>query len=178
MTHGRNVKPRVNRRSEKSRSLLTRVSEKQEKSLESRVTRLEARIEQMQEEIDRASGVMPAHIREALDSIGKKHPGPSKKVDDTELVLNRENLIVWLEEHWLWIIKPLLAAGNPREVAAVLRPFAAAREIRPTWQKAIVGHPAKLREFLQSGEVQNQATEENRRGCPCCLSLRTTGPSR
>jgi len=161
MTHGRTAKTRVNPRSKKSHSLLTRFSERQEKSLETRVAKLEAglatleaRIEQMQEEIDRALGRVPKNIQEAIDNIGKKHPGPNKKVDDTELELNRNNLIVWLEEHWPRIVKPLLAAskpdGTPREVAAVLRPIAAARDIRPTWQKAIVEHPAKLREFLQS----------------------------
>jgi hypothetical protein len=46
-----------------------------------------------------SAGVVPARIRQALDSIGKKCPGPTKKVDDTELELNRNNLIVWLKEH-------------------------------------------------------------------------------
>jgi len=150
MTHGKNAKARVSRRSKKSRSPFTSFSEKQEQSLGSRVTKLEERIEQMQEEIDGVAGVMPAKFREAIDSIGKKHPGPAKKVHDTELELNRNNLIGWLEEHWPRIVKPLLAARNPHAVAAVLRPIAAAREVRPTWQKAIVGHPAKLLEFLRS----------------------------
>jgi hypothetical protein len=126
--------------------------------LEAGLAIVEARIEQMQEEIDCASGTMPAKMREALDSIGKKHPGPDKRVDDTELELNRNNLMVWLEEHWPQIVKPLLAASKPdgtaRGVAAVLRPLAAARDTRPTWQKAIVEHPAKLREFLQSGKFR------------------------
>jgi hypothetical protein len=58
--------------------------------------------------------------------------------------------LVWLEEHWPKIVKPLLAARNPRQVAGVLRPIAKAREIRPQWQKRIVGHPAKLLDFLRS----------------------------
>lgn len=163
MTHGRTAKARVNPRSKKSRSLLTRFSEKQEKSLETRVAKLEAglatmdaRISQMQKEIDCTSGAVPAHMREALDSIGRKHPGPDKKVDDTELELNRNNLIGWLEEHWPRIVKPLLAAKNPREVAAVFRPIAAGRHIRPTWQKALVEHPAKLREFLRSEKFRRR----------------------
>jgi len=104
----------------------------------------------MQEEIDRVSGVAPVGFREAMEAAAKKHPGPRKKMDDTELLLNRDNLIVWLEEHWPRIVKPLLAARNPRQVAAVLRPIATAREIRPQWQKRVVGHPAKLLDFLRS----------------------------
>jgi len=156
MTHGRNPKTRINPRSKKSRSLLTRTSEGPENSLESRVARLEARIEQMQEEIDCASGTMPPKMREALDSIGKKHPGPDKKVDDTELELNRNNLVAWLEEHWPKIVTPLLTARSPGEVAAVLTPIATAADIRPAWQSAIVDHPAELLEFLQSKKFRRK----------------------
>jgi hypothetical protein len=52
MTHGRTTKTRANSRSKSSRSLLTGVSEKQEKSLEARVARLERKVEAMQEEIE------------------------------------------------------------------------------------------------------------------------------
>ena len=153
MTHGRKTKIRVNQRSKKSSSLLTRFSEPQKKSLESRVARLEARIEQMQQEIDRASGTVPPHFYEAMHGT-KKKPGPSKKISDTELLLNRDNLIQWLEDHWRHIVKPLLGAKNPREVAALLRSVAASRDIRPTWQSRIVAHPAKLLEFLQSNKFR------------------------
>ena len=135
---------------------MTGFQAEREKSLERRIANLEARVEQMQEEIDRLSGVVPAHIQEALDSIGKKHPGPQKKMDDTELLLNRDNLVQWLEEHWPKIVNQLLAAKKPPEVALVLRPIATAREIRPEWQKRIVGHPAKLLEFLRSGKFRRR----------------------
>jgi len=156
MTHGRNVKTCVNPRSKKSASLLTGFSREQEKSLEERMEKLEARVGQMQGEIDRLSGVMPEHIQEVLDSIGKKHRGPQKKMDETELLLNRDSLVQWLEELWPKIVKPLLAAKTPREVAAVLRPIATPREIRPEWQKRIVGHPAKLLEFLRSEKFRRR----------------------
>jgi hypothetical protein len=133
---------------------LTRFSRNPEKSLEARVTRLEERVAAMQEEIDRASGATPAWFREAMDAATKKHPGPRQKMDQTELVLNRDNLVVWLEEHWPKVVKPLLAARNPRQVAAVLRPIATAREIRPEWQKRMVGHPAKLLDFLRSDKFR------------------------
>lgn len=108
----------------------------------------------MQEEIDRASGVAPAGFREAMEAATKKHPGPRKKMDDTELLLNRDNLIVWLEEHWPKIVKPLLAAKSPAEVAAVIAPLAAAPDIRPTWQIGVVGHPAILLDFLRSAKFR------------------------
>lgn len=154
MTHGRNVKTRVNPRSKKRHSLLTRLSEKSERSLEARLASLETRVEHLQQEFDRLSGVVPAHIQKAIESIGKKHRGPHKKIDDTELLLNRDNLLRWLEEHWPNIVKPLLAAKNPREVSALLRPLATSREIRPEWQKRIIGHPATLYDFLQSDKFR------------------------
>lgn len=156
MTHGRNVKTRVNPRSKKRASLLTGFPAEREKPLERRIANLEARAEQMQEEIDRLSGVVPAHIQEALDSIGKKHRGPQKKMDDTELLLNRDNLVQWLEEHWPKVVNQLLSAKKPPEVALALRPIATAREIRPEWQKRIVGHPAKLLEFLRSEKFRRR----------------------
>jgi hypothetical protein len=135
---------------------LTGFSEGPEKSLESRVARLEARIEQMQEEINSLSGAMPAHIVEAIDNIGKKHSGPDKKIDDTELILNRNNLVNWLEEHWLEIAKPLLTSKTPNAIVAVLTPVAASPDIRPTWQKAVMDHPDKLLEFLRSPKFRRK----------------------
>lgn len=154
MTRGRNAKTRVIRRSKKRSSLLTGFLEKQKESLESRVARLEARIEQMQQEIDRASGAVPAHFYEAIYGTGRKRPGPSKKIDDTELLLNRDDIVQWLEDHWHQIVKPLLAAKSPRAVAAILRPISATRDIRPIWQNRVVGHPAKLLEFLWSNKFR------------------------
>jgi hypothetical protein len=156
MTHGRKAETRVNRRSKKSSSLLTGFSRGQEKSLEARVTQLEARVAAMQEEIDRASGVVPPYIQEAIDSIGKNHAGARKKIDDTELVLNRDNLIIWLEERWPKIAKPLLTARTPDEIVAILTKVAAAADIRPTWQKAVTDHPDELLQFLRSAKFRRK----------------------
>lgn len=150
MTHGRKAKSNINPRVKNGGSHLTGFSTEPEKSLESRVARLEARIDEMQEELDRVSGTVPAHIAKVIEGMGKKHPGPNKRMDDTELFLNRDDLVQWLEKHWPSIVKALLAAKNPRAIAAVFRPIAAPREIRAEWQKRIVGHPAKLHEFLNS----------------------------
>jgi hypothetical protein len=156
MTHGRTAKTGVNRRRGKHTSPLTGFSEERQKSLEARVARLEARIEGMQDQINDASGVAPAWFREAMEAAEKKRPGPRKKVDDTELLLNRDNLIVWLEEHWPKIVKPLLAAKSPAEVAEVITPIAAASDIRPTWQNGVVGHPAMLLDFLRSEKFRKR----------------------
>jgi hypothetical protein len=160
MTHGRTAK--VGRKPRSKNKSGDRVSgawfsEKRGKLLESRVAAMEAQIARMQEEIDRLSGVaVPAQIQEAIDNIGKPQTDGRKKINDGELLLNRDNLAQWLEEHWPRIVKPLLAARNACEVAAVLRPIAKPREIRPEWQKRIVGHPAKLYQFLHSEKFRRK----------------------
>jgi hypothetical protein len=99
---------------------------------------------------------VPAHIREAINSIGKKHRGPRKKIEDTELLLNRDNLVQWLEQHWPQITKRLLTAKTPGEIAAVLTHIAAPSEIRPTWQSGVMGHPAELMGFLRSKKFRRK----------------------
>jgi hypothetical protein len=150
MTHGRITKTRANRRTKRHDNPLTGIREKPTKTLENRVAKLEAKIAELEERVDRASGVVPAHFYGETDGTAKKKPGPKRKIDDTELLLNRDNLVYWLEEHWPRIVKPLRAAQNPGEVAMVLRQVATARDIRPSWQSCIVGHPARLFDFLQS----------------------------
>jgi hypothetical protein len=150
MTHGRAAKTSINTRSKKGSQPLTRFLEQPENSLESRVARLEARVEQMQQEIDRASGAMPSHFHEAIQGKGKKLPGPEQKIDQTELLLRRDNLVNWLEEHWPKVVGPLLAAKNPPEVTAVLRTIAAAPGICPEWQSDFIECPAELLDFLHS----------------------------
>ncbi len=157
MTHGRKAKTRVNPRSKRSGSLLTGFPEDGENSLESRVAKIEATIERMQEELDRASGAMPANIREALDSIGKKHRGPIKKIDDTELILNRNNLVTWLEEHWPQIAQRLMHRRcERRTLAAALEPIAKAPEIRSEWQRHFMDHLDVLLEFLRSTKFRRK----------------------
>jgi hypothetical protein len=154
MTHGRTARTRLNTRKKRDDKVLTLISEKPRKSLASRVASLEARIAELEERVDCASGTMPACFYRAIDGIGEKRPGPREKIDDTELMLTRDNIAVWLEEHWPQIVKRLLAAKNPREVAAVLRKVATTPDIRPEWQRRFVGHPAKLFDFLRSGKFR------------------------
>lgn len=150
MTRGRTKEEMRQHAEEKTRRHLTGFSIKPPKSLESRVASLEARMSQLEEAVDRASGVMPAHFYEAIHGAEKRKPGPREKIDDTELLLNRDNIVTWLEERWPKIVKPLLAAKTPRQVAAVLREIAATADIRPEWQRRFVGHPAELCDFLRS----------------------------
>jgi hypothetical protein len=159
MTHGRIPKARLKSRSKNRKHDifgLTQITENQEKSLESRVTTLEARIDWMQEEIARLSGIVPAHIQEVIDNIGKPRTDGRRKINDSELLLNRDNLVKWLEEHWPKIVKPLLAAKNPREISAVFEPIATPLEIRPTWQVGVMDHPAELLEFLRSKKFRRK----------------------
>lgn len=156
MTHGRKTKTRLNSRSKKRASLLTGFSEGQKNSLESRVAWLEARIEEIQQEIDNLSGIAPAHIVEAIGGIGKKHRGPTRKIDDTELLLNRDHLVQWLEDHWPTIAKPLLKARTAGEVGSVLASIAAYSDVRHTWQTGIMDHPAELLDFLQSSRFRRK----------------------
>jgi RHS repeat-associated protein len=146
MTHGRTAKTRANTRKKKYDRRLTPVSGNPNSSLEGRVTSLEARMAKLEEAVDSASGVVPAH----LYGKRKTKPGPPEKIDDTELFLNRDNIVHWLEEHWPEIASPLRSAPGPRDIAAVLRRVAVTPNIRPEWQKRFVGHPAKLGDFLRS----------------------------
>jgi hypothetical protein len=155
MTHGRTSRIRTDSRRKKAVDPLTGVSEKRENSLKSRVARLEARIEQLQEQVDLASGVLPAYFREATVT-SKKRPGPDEKIDPSELLIRRDAIVKWLEEHWPDIVNPVLAARNPRQVGAVLRQVAKPRNIRPEWQHRLVSHPARLLEFLRSKKFRKK----------------------
>jgi hypothetical protein len=156
MTHGISAKTRVHSRNKKSNGLVTKSLQNRGISLESRMTKLEARIEQMGQENDDFSGGVPARILEAIDNIGKKQRGPGKKVDDTELLLNRDNLVQWLEEHWPRLTKPLLKAKTANEVAAALTAIAAPPDIRHSWQTGVMDHPAELLDFLRSEKFRRK----------------------
>lgn len=133
---------------------MTPTSGKLKNSLERRVASLEARVEALQEAMDRASGVVPDHLLAAMRAAKERRPGPDKKIDETELFLNRNHIVEWLEEHWPQIVKPLIAADTPRQIAAVLRQVATTRDIRPEWQRRFLGHPARLLDFLRDDKFR------------------------
>ena len=91
----------------------------------------------------------PAWCPSISTEQGKRSP-VDRRIKDTELFLNRDNIVEWLEEHWPKIVKPLLAAKNPRQLSEVVREVATTPDIRPEWQRRFVGHPAKLLDFLHS----------------------------
>lgn len=154
MTHGRIAKTRVHSRTKKRVSHLTPTLEKSAPSLKSRVASLESRITELEEAVDRASGVVPAHFYGGTDTTRKKKPGPREKIDDTELLLNRDNLVHWLEGNWPRIVKPLVAAKNPREVAEVLGQVATTPGTE--WQRGIVAHSVELLDFLRSEKFRTK----------------------
>jgi hypothetical protein len=156
MTHGRKPKMGVNSRSKKFSAPSEDHVQTRGNSLKSRIASLEAQVKQIQEESDSVSRGVPAQVLRAIEGIGKKQRGPGNKMDDTELLLNRDNLVQWLEEHWPKIVKPLLTAKNPREIIAVLGPIAAPLDIRPTWQIAVINNPAELLQFLRSEKFRRK----------------------
>lgn len=164
MTRGRKAKLSNNSRRKKDDSYSVTGSVKTQISLEARVSRLEAsvarleaRVEQTPVETNDVSIGIPAQVLEVIDGVGKRRPGPDTKIDDTELLLNRDNLVQWLEEHWPQIAIPLLIAQNPERTATVLTTIAKPCEIRPDWQSAIIHHSTELQEFLKSEKFRRKS---------------------
>jgi len=58
--------------------------------------------------------------------------------------------VSWLEEVWPEIVKPLLAADDPSEVAAIFSKVARPKDLQPPWQSRFLAHLSDLRDFLRS----------------------------
>ncbi len=121
-------------------------------SLQAKVTDLEQRVVRLE-----CSPFGVSHYGPAPDV--RKRPGPTEKISDTELFHHRDALVDWLEEIWPKIVHQLFAAASPRDVAAVLKPFAETRDPRPLWQKRFLGHPARLLDFLRSDRFKRKPTK-------------------
>ncbi len=154
MTHGGTRKTRLNSRTKNRRDTLTTIRRKPKESLESRVARLEARVANLEETVDRASGVMPAHFQRALNSTIEKKPGPREKIDETELLLNRDNIVSLLEDHWPKVVKPLLAADSPLDVETVLRHAILTPDSSSEWQRQFLEHSGELLDFMRRGKFR------------------------
>ncbi len=150
MTHGRTTRNSVNTRKERNDTLLTPISEQPTECLEDRLARLEARVAELEERVDRASRVVPPHFFDGPDDTGKRTRGPRKSIDDAELLYNRDALVHWLEESWPKVVKPLLAADSPRDVAEVLRQVARAPDLCPPWESRFIQNAVQLFDFLRS----------------------------
>lgn len=175
MTHGKRAKSDFNARAENEGGILTGSSPGPEKSLADTLASLEARIASLEDRIDRLDGVAPAYFYGSREETEKKKPGPSKRIGDAELLRNRDALISWLEENWSSMVKGLLAAKTPLDVATVLRQVARGPDLRPPWESRFIGHPAQLLDFLRSKKFKrrppkktvvdalNRPTEDERR---------------
>jgi len=148
MTHGRRAKTDLNARKESQGRLLTDFSGDVQKSLEAKLANLEARVLQLEERVD-LDGIAPSSYYGANDD-SKKKPGPDKYIEDVELFRHRDGLVGWLEDVWPEIVKPLLAAGDPSEVAAIFNKVARPKDLQPPWQSRFLAYPAKLLDFLRS----------------------------
>jgi hypothetical protein len=156
MTHGKRAKSDFNARTENDGGILTGNSPGPERSLADTLASLEARIASLEERVDRLDGVAPAHFYGSTEETEKTKPGPSKRIADAELLRNRDALVSWLEENWSSMVKGLLAAKTPREVATVLRQVARRPDLRPPWENRFLGHAAQLLDFLQSKKFRRK----------------------
>lgn len=149
MTHGRGLKTDLNARKESQDKLLTRISDDAQKSLEAQLASLEARVVELEERVDRLDGIAPSYYYGATDESRKK-PGPDKYIEDVELFRHRDGLVGWLEDVWPEVVKPLLAADDPSEVAAIFSKVARPKDLQPPWQSRFLAHPSDLLDFLRS----------------------------
>ena len=119
-------------------------------SLEARVAELEKELAALRERVDQLGGTAPNYFETGILSTVNKKPGPAKNIEDDELFRGRDGLVDWLEQVWPEIVQPLLAAKDPRAVAAILRGVARPKDLQPPWQSRFLAHPAKLLDFLRS----------------------------
>lgn len=124
------------------------------------MAKLEAKVAELEEAINRVPAPVPAYFSGGMVEKEKKKPGPTKNIADHELWFNRDALVDWLEENWPKMVRPLLAANNPRKVAAILRQVAKLPDLRPPWQSRFVGHPAQLLDFLRSDRFRIRPPEK------------------
>jgi hypothetical protein len=89
----------------------------------------------------------------------KRKPGPTEKVDDTDLFLRRDKLILWLEPIWPWLEGRL--QGSAEDMKAAFEAVAENPEFRPDYQERMLQNTISLREFLlheRSGKHLRKAT--------------------
>jgi len=110
---------------------------------------LEARVVDLEGKVDRLEGTAPSYYYGATDDSRKK-PGQDKYIEDVELFRHRDGLVSWLEDVWPKIVKPLLAAADPSEVAEMFSKVARPKDLQPPWQSRFLAHPSDLLDFLRS----------------------------
>jgi hypothetical protein len=126
------------------------------KSEQGAFARLEARVEQLEQEIDRASGAMPAQFHEAMSATRAMRPGPRERMELSELLVERDNLLQWLEEHWPNIVNPLYAARTARAIALAIKKVKATSNVNVEWQSRLINHSDDLFDFLRSNKFRRK----------------------
>jgi hypothetical protein len=154
MIDGRKAKTDLNAREESQGELLTGISGDTQKSLESKLANLVARVAELEERVDRLDGIAPSYYYGGADNNRKKKPGPDKNIEDVELFRRRDGLVGWLEDVWPEIVQPLLATSDLQEIAAVFTKAARPKELQPPWQSRFLAHPSDLLDFLRSDKFR------------------------
>ncbi len=155
MTHGRSAKVTPNSRTKNRGTPLTGFSEDSRKRLEQQVEDMAARVAELETRVDRLAGIAPGYYYGEPENT-KKKSGPDQRMSDAELFRSRDGLVGWLEEVWPKIVRPLLSANDPSQVAAILKKVARPKDIQPPWQSRLLAHPAKLLDFLQSNKFRRK----------------------
>lgn len=170
MTYGRRAKIRSNARTKRSATPLTRFSRGVKKQLIIQVGNLARRVAKLERKVNRLDGIAPDCYVTGIVATRKK-PGPGKRIENWKLFNYRDGLVGWLEEVWPEIVQPLLAANDPKTVAAILKKAARPKDIQPPWQSRCLAHPAKLLDFLHSNKFTKKPPKKtvinalnNRRG--------------
>lgn len=167
MTHGRSARNGLEFTDEKAGAHLTGSSEEPTKqateplaSLEVRVAALEKEVAALWEVINPPDDIGPNYFYTGINDNKDNKPGPGKNIEDADLFRSRNGLVGWLEDVWPEIVHPLLAAANPREVAAVLKKAARPKDLQPPWQSRFLRHPAYLFDFLHSRRFRRKPPKQ------------------
>ena len=91
--------------------------------------------------------VLPVFSDEVSDAEKKKR-GRREKISDEVLFQYRDELILWLEPIWLWMVDRLPTARTAKQIGAILEAVAEVQDFRPECQKRLLQNAAALREFL------------------------------
>jgi hypothetical protein len=156
MIHGRKGQRRINSRRKKRESLLTLSSEEREKSLSDRIAAVESRVDELGALESSQWNSVVRQVQHAIEDIGKDQ---RKRMDDTELLAYRNDIVSWLERHWLTIVVPI-QLRNAQQISAVLESIAQPRDIRPRWQMTVVDHVPELLDFLQSDKFRRKPPQK------------------
>jgi len=142
LIRGYDRKAAMNKREKNRENSLTQFSQKQPKD---RISELERRVTELEKDFAmlKSLSVLPVFSDEVSDAEKKKR-GRREKISDEVLFQYRDELILWLEPIWLWMVDRLPTA----RIVAILEAVAEVQDFRPECQKRLLQNAAALREFL------------------------------